>query len=150
MFLRFTGISRVGWPIVLTWFFTIMHIIVSVFLVLVVLLQTGKRADLAGAFGGGGSQTAFGARGAATVLTKATTAAAVAFMVTSLALSIVSSHARRESGSALENVDEAAIEAEAPAPPVLPATGTPPPATSDDPGEGQPAPDAGGQDRDGS
>ena len=62
---------------------TLLHVIVSVVLILVVLLQTGKRADLAGAFGGGGSQTAFGARGAATLLSKATTARAGATEVES-------------------------------------------------------------------
>jgi preprotein translocase subunit SecG len=62
------------------------HVMVSVILILVVLLQTGKRADLAGAFGGGGSQTAFGPRGAATILSRATTVAAVVFMLTSLTL----------------------------------------------------------------
>jgi preprotein translocase subunit SecG len=72
-------------------FLTIVHVIVSLFLILVVLLQQGKSADWSGTFGGGSSQTAFGQRGAATVLTKATTAAAVIFMVTSLALTIVSS-----------------------------------------------------------
>jgi preprotein translocase subunit SecG len=66
------------------------HIIVSFILILVVLLQTGKRADLAGAFGGGGSQTAFGTRGAATFLSKMTTTAAVVFMVTSLGLAFLS------------------------------------------------------------
>ena len=70
---------------------TMTHVLVSLVLVLVVLLQTGKRADLAGAFGGGGSQTAFGTRGAATFLSKATTVCAVLFMVTSLSLSILSS-----------------------------------------------------------
>jgi preprotein translocase subunit SecG len=68
----------------------VVHIVVSTILVLSVLLQTGKRADLAGAFGGGGSQTAFGARGAATILGKITTGAAIMFMVTSLTLSILS------------------------------------------------------------
>jgi preprotein translocase subunit SecG len=67
------------------------YVIVCVFLILVVLLQTGKRADLAGAFGGGGSQTAFGARGAATLLAKVTTGCAVAFMLIALTLSIMSS-----------------------------------------------------------
>lgn len=69
----------------------VLHVLVSLVLILVVLLQTGKRADLAGAFGGGGSQTAFGTRGAATLLSKATTAAAVLFMLTSLGLTLTSS-----------------------------------------------------------
>src|SRR5262249_35501569 len=68
---------------------TIFHVIVCIFLILVVLLQQGKGADWAGAFGGGGTQTAFGARGAGTVLSKATTIAAVIFMITSLALTIL-------------------------------------------------------------
>jgi len=62
---------------------TILHVVVCLFLIIVVLLQSGKAADLAGAFGGMGSQTAFGPRGAATVLSKATTTAAVLFMLTS-------------------------------------------------------------------
>jgi preprotein translocase subunit SecG len=68
---------------------TIVHVFVCVFLVIVVLLQSGKAADLAGAFGGMGSQTAFGPRGSATVLSKATTIAAGLFMVTSLSLAIL-------------------------------------------------------------
>src|ERR1700689_5000111 len=67
------------------------HIIVCIFLIIVVLLQSGKAADLAGAFGGMGSQTAFGPRGSATLLSKATTISAILFMVTSLSLSIVAS-----------------------------------------------------------
>jgi preprotein translocase subunit SecG len=76
---------------------TVVHIIVCFFLIVVVLLQSGKAADLAGAFGGMGSQTAFGPRGSATVLSKATTIAAVLFMVTSLSLSIL--YTRRGSGA---------------------------------------------------
>jgi preprotein translocase subunit SecG len=68
---------------------TIFHVIVSIFLILVVLLQQGKSADWAGAFGGGGSQTVFGARGAATALSKATVGAAVIFLITSLSLTIL-------------------------------------------------------------
>jgi preprotein translocase subunit SecG len=68
---------------------TIIHIIVCLILVVVVLLQSGKAADLAGAFGGMGSQTVFGPRGSATVLSKATTISAVLFMLTSLTLSIL-------------------------------------------------------------
>jgi preprotein translocase subunit SecG len=65
------------------------HIIVCVFLVIVVLLQQGKSADLAGAFGGQGSQTAFGPRSAANILTRLTTWAAVIFMFTSIGLTIL-------------------------------------------------------------
>ena len=83
---------------------TLLHIVVALFLIAVVLLQTGKRADLAGAFGGGGSQTAFGTRGAATALSKMTTAAAVLFMLTSISLSIVSSRSRGATDSVLEQV----------------------------------------------
>ena len=67
----------------------LVHVVVCVFLIIVVLLQSGKAADLAGAFGGMGSQTAFGPRGSATLLSKATTISAVLFMVTSLSLSIM-------------------------------------------------------------
>jgi preprotein translocase subunit SecG len=67
----------------------VVHILVSVILVLSVLLQSGKAADLASAFGAQGSQTAFGIRGSATFLAKMTTAAAIMFMITSLTLAIV-------------------------------------------------------------
>src|SRR5271167_4769277 len=60
------------------------HILVCIFLIIVVLLQSGKAADLAGAFGGMGSQTAFGPRGSATLLSKATTISTVVFMLTSI------------------------------------------------------------------
>ena len=69
--------------------FLIVHVLVCFFLIIVILLQSGKAADLAGAFGGMGSQTAFGPRGSATLLSKATTISAVLFMVTSLGLSIL-------------------------------------------------------------
>jgi preprotein translocase subunit SecG len=68
---------------------TIFHVLVCIFLIFVVLLQQSSGADWAGAFGGGGSQTTFGARGSTTVLGKATTIAAVLFMITSLALAIL-------------------------------------------------------------
>jgi len=74
---------------------TLVHVIVCVFLIIVVLLQSGKAADLAGAFGGMGSQTAFGPRGSATLLSKATTVSAIVFMITSMSLSIL---ATRSSG----------------------------------------------------
>ena len=81
---------------------TIIHVLVCFFLVVVVLLQSGKAADLAGAFGGMGSQTAFGPRGSATVLSKATTIAAAAFMLTSLTLAILATRGATSSGSVLE------------------------------------------------
>ncbi len=71
----------------------VFHVIVCLFLIGVVLLQQGKSADLAGAFGGQGSQTAFGPRGAANLLTKLTTYAAVLFMLVSIALTILLSRA---------------------------------------------------------
>lgn len=67
-----------------------LHIFVCAVLVLVVLLQRGESADLAGAFGGGGSQTAFGPRGATTFLSKLTTISAILFMLTSLGLAVFS------------------------------------------------------------
>ncbi|NIM58416.1 MAG: preprotein translocase subunit SecG [Candidatus Aminicenantes bacterium] len=69
---------------------TVIHIIVCFILIIAVLLQSGKAADLAGAFGGGGSQTVFGPRGAATILSKATTISAIVFMLTSLGLWMLS------------------------------------------------------------
>jgi preprotein translocase subunit SecG len=70
----------------------IIHIIVCIALIMIVLLQTGKGADMGAAFGGGSSQTLFGSTGASTFLTKATTAAAIIFMLTSLALAYMSGH----------------------------------------------------------
>ena len=78
----------------LTVILVVLHIIVSLFLILVVLVQQGKGADLAGAFGGGGSQTAFGARGATTLLHKLTTGFFIAFVVTSLTLAILQARPR--------------------------------------------------------
>jgi preprotein translocase subunit SecG len=82
---------------------TALHVILCFFLIIVVLLQSGKAADLAGAFGGMGSQTVFGPRGASTVLSKATTIAATLFMVTSLVLVIMSNNRTPSSGSVLEH-----------------------------------------------
>ncbi len=71
------------------YFLVVVHVIICLFLIGIVLLQQGKSADLAGAFGGQGSQTAFGPRGAANLLTKLTTWATVLFMVISIALTIL-------------------------------------------------------------
>ena len=74
----------------------VVHILVCFFIIIVVLLQSGKSGDISAAFGGQGSQTAFGPRGAASALSKATTWSAVAFMITSITLSV---YASRRSGS---------------------------------------------------
>jgi preprotein translocase subunit SecG len=95
---------------ILVW---IIHVIVCLFLIIVVLLQSGKAADLAGAFGGMGSQTAFGPRGSATLLSKATTISAILFMVTSLSLSIL---ATRNAGLGTSVLEVAPAKSGAPAP----------------------------------
>ena len=94
----------------------IVHVIVCLFLIIVVLLQSGKAADLAGAFGGMGSQTAFGPRGSATLLSKATTLSAILFMLTSLSLSIVASKNSGLGTSVLESAPKSAPAKSAPVP----------------------------------
>ena len=112
-------------------------------LIIVVLLQSGKAADLAGAFGGAGSQTAFGPRGAATFLSRATTWCAVMFMFTSMALAV---HVRTASGgtgrSILEQFSRPAPKSAAPAP-ITPSQQPPaqqPPAQPAAPAPAAPAP----------
>jgi preprotein translocase subunit SecG len=100
--------------------FLLIHILVCFFLIIVVLLQSGKAADLAGAFGGMGSQTAFGPRGSATLLSKATTISAVLFMVTSLSLSILATRSAGLGTTVLEggSTKSAPVRTQAPAIPV--------------------------------
>jgi preprotein translocase subunit SecG len=81
---------------------TIVHVLVCLLLIGVVLLQSGKAADIAGAFGGMGSQTTFGPRGAATLLSKATTIGAGLFMVTSLTLAVLQTREGGGRGSVLD------------------------------------------------
>lgn len=78
---------------------SVLQVLLAVLLVLVILLQSGKGADIGAAFGGGSSQTVFGGRGAATFLTKLTTATAILFMVSSLVLAIYSG--KRSSSSVI-------------------------------------------------
>jgi preprotein translocase subunit SecG len=75
----------------------VVHVTVSIALIMIVLLQTGKGADMGAAFGGGSSQTLFGSTGASTFLSKATTGAAIIFMLTSLALAYLSTHRTADS-----------------------------------------------------
>src|SRR5262245_46264304 len=83
-------------------FVLLIHVLVCLFLLIVVLLHSGKAGGLAGAFGGMGSQTAFGPRGSATLLSKATTISAILFMITSLSLSILATRTAGLGTSVLE------------------------------------------------
>jgi preprotein translocase subunit SecG len=118
------------------WRFTVMlvtlHVLVCFLLVIVVMLQSGTAADLAGAFGGAGSQTAFGPRGAATFLSRATTWCAIVFMMTSMALSVRRDQAAAAVGSILQETQapapagaKSAPTAPAKAPQTAPAPATP-------------------------
>ena len=103
-------------------FIIVIHIVVAFALILIVLLQTGKGADMGAVFGGGGSQTLFGSTGASTFLSRLTTAAAIVFMLTSLGLAYVSSH--RSGRSVMSEIGVPATQQEeqatpeAPVPPV--------------------------------
>ena len=118
----------------------VLYIFVCFFLILVVLLQQGKGADIAGAFGGGGSQTAFGARGATTLLHKLTTGAFVGFIVLALTLTLLEA---RPKSSVVRTLPAAAAPRKAPVPaatqpaPVAPAPVEAAPATGQ-PGTTQP------------
>ncbi len=120
---------------------TIIHVLVCLFLIIVVLLQSGKAADLAGAFGGMGSQTAFGPRGSATLLSKATTISAGVFMVTSMSLSILATRNAGVGTTVLEKHSGAGqkspAKSAAPAP-AKPGPGTPIQVTPAAPGTGVP------------
>jgi preprotein translocase subunit SecG len=106
-----------------------LHIIVCLVLIIVIMLQSGSAADLAGAFGGAGSQTAFGPRGAATFLSKATTWCAIVFMITSLALSLKRApNQGQEINSILEQTQKPASAPSKPAPAPVQAPAQQPPA----------------------
>jgi preprotein translocase subunit SecG len=94
---------------------TAVHILVCAFLILVVLLQSGQSGDIAAAFGGMGSQTAFGTRTAATMLTKATTYAAIIFMITSITLSVFAARRAHSSGSVFQGTKSVPIKSLPPA-----------------------------------
>jgi preprotein translocase subunit SecG len=102
---------------------TIVHVVVCLFLIIVVLAQSGTSGDIAAAFGGQGSQTAFGPRAGATLLTKATAWATAIFIITSMTLTIYDSRKTSSGpGSALEKVKPAATQ---PAPQQSPAPAQP-------------------------
>ncbi|MGB7846837.1 MAG: preprotein translocase subunit SecG [Candidatus Acidiferrum sp.] len=133
------GIITVGFrwaPWLLTAFF-VMNCLV---LIIVVLLQSGKAADLAGAFGGAGSQTAFGPRGAASVLSQATTWCAVMFMICALAMVVRVDRTVEQGGSILQKFSKPAPAPVKPAPPVTSAPATQQPAAPQSTTPQQPAP----------
>jgi preprotein translocase subunit SecG len=99
---------------------TAIHIIVCFFIIVVVLLQSGKSGDISAAFGGQGSQTAFGPRGAASALSKATTWSAVAFMITSITLSVYASR-RGGPGSVLQGIKSQPVQTQPAKTPTTPA-----------------------------
>ncbi len=105
-----------------------LHILVCGLLIIVVLLQSGEAADLAGAFGGAGSQTAFGPRGAATFLSKATTWCAIMFMLTSMAMTMRQNSTAAASGSSVLQQFSKTAKPATPAPaPATPNSSTPAP-----------------------
>jgi preprotein translocase subunit SecG len=100
------GLIAVGWRVLFV--LVTLHVLVCFVLIIVIMLQSGSAADLAGAFGGAGSQTAFGPRGAATFLSHATTWCAIVFMMTSLTLSVkrAPSETSTSTGSVLEQTQK--------------------------------------------
>lgn len=130
---------------ILYYLLLVLHVIACLFLIAVVLLQQGKNQDLASAFGGGGTQTAFGPRGSANVLSRATTILAGVFMVTSLSLTVL----RPRESSVLDKLPASTAPASSTAPAASqPASSTAPapaeaaPATSGAPATSAPAPAA--------
>src|SRR6202162_143873 len=91
-----------------SWLLPTFFVVNCLFLIIVVLLQSGKAADIAGAFGGAGSQTAFGPRGAATILSRATTWCAIMFMVCAFALVLRTDKSVEQGGSVLQQVSKPA------------------------------------------
>jgi preprotein translocase subunit SecG len=137
------GFIVLGWRLSdsrwFSWLLPTFFVINCLFLIIVVLLQSGKAADIAGAFGGAGSQTAFGPRGAATVLSRATTWCAVMFMVCALALVLHTDKGVEQGGSVLEKFSKPAPKPAAPVVPAKPQT-APPQSNTPQPGTPSPGP----------
>jgi len=123
------------------WLLSAFFVLNCLVLIVVVLLQSGKAADLAGAFGGAGSQTAFGPRGAATVLSQATTWCAVMFMICALALVVRVDRSVEQGGSILQQFSKP-VPAPAKPVPATPAPATQQPTTPQSTAPQQPAPAA--------
>jgi len=142
------GFIVLGWRLAdsrwFSWMLPTFFVINCLFLIIVVLLQSGKAADIAGAFGGAGSQTAFGPRGAATVLSRATTWCAIMFMVCAMALVLHTDKAVDGGGSVFERVSKpkpAPAKPQTPtSQPNAPQSGTPATPSNNAPAQQQPAP----------
>ena len=123
------GLLFLGWRIYFV--LVTLHVVICGLLIVVIMLQSGEAADLAGAFGGAGSQTAFGPRGAATFLSKATTWCAIMFMLTSMAMTMHQNTVVASTGSSVLQQFSKTSKTPAPAVPVAPAApATPAPAPS--------------------
>ena len=121
------GLLWVGWKVYFV--LVTLHVVICGLLIIVIMLQSGEAADLAGAFGGAGSQTAFGPRGAATFLSKATTWCAIMFMLTSMALTMHQSTTTVSFGSSvLQQFSKTPPKQSAPAAPAPTAPAVPAPA----------------------
>ena len=136
------GIIVLGWRLGdnrwLHWLLPAFFVMNCLVLIIVVLLQSGKAADLAGAFGGAGSQTAFGPRGAATILSQATTWCAIMFMVCAMALVLRVDRSVNTGGSVIYNTTKPAATKPATPAPVTPAPATAPVPNSSAPATQQP------------
>ena len=116
------GLLALGWEVY--FMLVTLHVVICGLLIMVIMLQSGEAADLAGAFGGAGSQTAFGPRGAATFLSKATTWCAIMFMLTSMALTMHQNSTVAPTGSSV--LQQFSKTSKAPVPvPAVPAPAAP-------------------------
>ena len=130
------GLLALGWKVYFV--LVTLHVIICGLLIIVIMLQSGEAADLAGAFGGAGSQTAFGPRGAATFLSKATTWCAIMFMLTSMALTMHQNSTVASTGnSVLEQFSKTSKQPAPAAPASTPPASAPTPAA---PAPAAPAP----------
>jgi len=131
------ALLALGWKVYFV--LVTLHVIICGLLIVVIMLQSGEAADLAGAFGGAGSQTAFGPRGAATFLSKATTWCAIMFMLTSMALTMHQNSTSASTGSSVLQQFSKTSKAPASAP-VAPAPSAPAPAAPATPAPTAPSP----------
>jgi len=132
------GLLALGWKVYFV--LVTLHVVICGLLIVVIMLQSGEAADLAGAFGGAGSQTAFGPRGAATFLSKATTWCAIMFMLTSMALTMHQNSTVAPTGSSVLQQFSKTSKAPVPAVPAPAAPASTPAPAAPAPAAPSPAP----------